>query len=220
MIKLSSRLRAVCDFIPDNSKVIDVGCDHALLDIYLYQNRKNIKIIISDINKNALASGINNLKKYNLEDKIEARLGTGLEVVEANEIDTIVISGMGAHNIVGLLLYNKDKLKNVDNLILQSNNDIDFLRSKIITLGYYIKDEKLVKDKNIIYTVIYFSKGKRRYSKKEIYFGPILLKENSDLFKEKKELDLKNLNMILSIVPKNKYLYRYKLKKKINLYNK
>ena len=60
MNKISKRLELIASFIPDNSKVIDIGCDHGLLDIYLYQNKKNISIIASDINEQAL----NNAKTY------------------------------------------------------------------------------------------------------------------------------------------------------------
>ena len=219
MNKLSKRLGVVAKYIYDDSNVIDIGCDHALLDIYLYQNRKNIKIIISDINKEALTSGILNLKKEGLEHKIEARLGNGLDVTkEEDNIDTIVMSGLGSNKMVGILRYDNKKLKNVKYLVLQSNNNLEFLRKRITKLGYYIKDEELVKEANIIYTVILFEKGKKRYNRKEIYFGPILLQKQDALFKEKKTSDLEKLNSLLKIIPKNKYLYRYKIKRKINLY--
>ena len=39
MIKLSKRLDAISSLVPINSKVVDIGCDHGLLDIYLYQNK-------------------------------------------------------------------------------------------------------------------------------------------------------------------------------------
>ena len=42
MNKISKRLELIASFIPENSKVIDIGCDHGLLDIYLYQNKKGI----------------------------------------------------------------------------------------------------------------------------------------------------------------------------------
>ena len=35
MINLSKRLEAISSLIPNKSKVIDIGCDHGLLDIYL-----------------------------------------------------------------------------------------------------------------------------------------------------------------------------------------
>ena len=66
MIKLSARLKALANFIDDNSNVVDIGCDHGLLDIYLIQNKNNIKVIASDVNINALNNAKSNIKKYKL----------------------------------------------------------------------------------------------------------------------------------------------------------
>ncbi len=218
MNNLSIRLKEISTFIPDNISLVDIGCDHALLDIYLYKNRKNIKIIATDINENALEQAKKNIKKYKLEDYIETRISDGLNNIDKDEIDTIVISGMGAHTIVGILYSNMNKLSNVSNIIVQSNNHIEFLRKKITLIGYYIDNEKLVKDNDIIYTIISFKKGKRRYNRKELYFGPYLLKENSSLFKEKNKKDLEKLLFLEGIIPKNHYLHRFKTKRKIKLY--
>ena len=220
MNNLSNRLKEIASFIPDNIKMVDIGCDHALLDIYLYKNRKNIKIIASDINENALEQAKKNIKKYKLDKFIETRLSNGLDNINSNEIDNIVISGMGSHTIVGILRMNQKKLINVDNIIIQSNNHIDFLRERILELNYYIDSEKLVKDNNIIYTIISFKKGKEKYNKKEIYFGPYLLKENSNLFKEKNKQDLEKLEYLYKIIPKSHILHRIKIKNKINMYKK
>lgn len=218
MNNLSIRLKEISTFIPDNISLVDIGCDHALLDIYLYKNRKNIKIIATDINENALEQAKKNIKKYKLEDYIETRISNGLNNIDKDEIDTTVISGMGAHTIVGILYSNMNKLSNVSNIIVQSNNHIEFLRKKITLIGYYIDNEKLVKDNDIIYTIISFKKGKKRYNRKELYFGPYLLKENSSLFKEKNKKDLEKLLFLESIIPKNHYLHRFKTKRKIKLY--
>lgn len=220
MNNLSNRLKEIASFIPDNVKMVDIGCDHALLDIYLYKNRKNIKIIASDINENALEQAKKNIKKYKLDKFIETRLSNGLDNINSDEIDTIVISGMGSHTIVGILRMNQKKLINVDNIIIQSNNHIDFLRERILELNYYIDSEKLVKDNNIIYTIISFKKGNIKYNKKEIYFGPYLLKEDSNLFKEKNKQDLEKLEYLYKIIPKSHILHRIKIKNKINMYKK
>ena len=39
MINISKRLETIASLVPINSKVIDIGCDHGLLDIYLYQKK-------------------------------------------------------------------------------------------------------------------------------------------------------------------------------------
>lgn len=217
MNKLSKRLEVVASFVNDNSKVIDIGCDHGLLSIYLVNKYKNVKVIASDINENALSSAITNIKKEKLENRIETRLGSGLDVVKAGEVDTIVIAGMGANTIVGILKYSTSKLSNVNNIIIQSNTDLYFLRKNITSLGYYIEDEILVEDKNIIYTVINFNKGKRRYNYKELYLGPVLTTKNDDLFKKKCNKELTTLKLILKNINSGHYLYRLKIKRNIKI---
>lgn len=218
MIKLSKRLEVVASYINDNVKLVDIGCDHGLLDIYLAKNRKNITIIASDINENALNNAISNIKKYKLENIINYRISNGLDNILKEEIDTIVISGMGAHTIVGILYKNMKKLEHVKDIIIQSNNNIDFLRYKVTKLGYYIKDEKLVKDADIIYTVICFTKGRKYYSKKKLYFGPVLLNNKDDLFKEKYTSDLEKLKILYKLIPKDHYHHRFKTYIKIRMY--
>ena len=217
MIKLSKRLLTIANLIDDNSKVADIGCDHGLVSIYLAMNKQNISIIASDINQNALDNAIKNINKYHLEDKIKVCLSNGLDNIN-DEIDTIIISGMGGHTIVDILTNNQEKLNTINNIIIQSNNDIEYVRRKIVKLGYYISKEKLILDKNIYYTVILFTKGKKKYTNKEYYFGPILLKENSKIFIEKNNKEYTKLVNIKNNIHKRKLLIRLKILKELHMY--
>ena len=220
MIKLSKRLEAISSLVPNNSNVIDIGCDHALLDIYLYQQKISKKVIASDINENALNGAKENIKKYNLESVIETRLGNGLDTLEEKDnINTIVISGMGANTIVGILKNNYNKLKKVDTIIIQSNTKLYFLRKEITKLNYKISDELMIED-NKIYTIIKFIKGKKRYNKKELYLGPILIKKNTDTFRMNNQLETERLNILLNMIPKHKIFERFKIKKQLKIYTK
>ena len=217
MIKLSKRLLSIANLVNDNSKVVDIGCDHGLVSIYLAMNKQNISIIASDINQNALDNAIKNINKYHLEDKIKVCLSNGLDNIN-DEIDTIIISGMGGHTIVDILTNNQEKLHTVNNIIIQSNNDIEYVRRKIVKLGYCISKEELILDKNIYYTVILFTKGKKKYTNKEYYFGPILLKENSKIFIERKNKEYTKLVNIKNNIPKRKLLIRLKILKELHMY--
>ena len=219
MIKLSKRLEAISSLIPNNSKIIDIGCDHGLLDIYLFQKKISKNKIASDINENALNNAKENIKKNKLENFIETRLGNGLDTLkETDDIDTIIISGMGAHTVVGILKNNLHKLTKINTIVIQSNTKIEFLRKEVTKLNYLIEDELLIEDNKKIYTIIKFIKGKKKYSKKELFFGPILLKNNTQLFQENNKLELKKLELLLKVLPKGKIIDRYKIKKKIRMY--
>ncbi len=167
---ISRRLKAIANYIEKTDKVIDVGCDHALLDIYLVQNKHLNKIIISDLSSNALNQGIENIKKYKLENKIEPRLGNGLETLEPNDnVDTVIISGMGTHTILDILK-NKN-LANIKKLVIQSNNDYPLLRKKVTEYGFKITKEEAIIDKNKFYIIIVFEKGYKTISDNEINYG-------------------------------------------------
>ena len=219
MIKISKRLETISSLIPINANIIDIGCDHALLDIYLIEKKLVKKVIASDINNNALNNAKENIKKYKLEKVIETRLGNGLGTLnEKDGIDTIVISGMGAHTIIGILKNNLDKLQNIDTIIIQSNTKLELLRKEITKLNYMIDDEIMLEENKKIYTIIKFIKGKKKYSKKEIYFGPILLQKNDKVFKEYTKKELAKLKLYLKLLPKNNLINRYKINKEIRLY--
>lgn len=169
-MNLSKRLQAVATLVDVGKKVIDVGCDHAYLSIYLTLNNNNT-CIATDINENALAIAINNIKKYNLENKIETKLTDGLIDIKINKKDNIVICGMGTTTILNILKTNNE-LSNT--LIISSNNNIDILRKEVVKLGFYIDTELFIIDKKKPYIIIKFKKGFRKYNLNDYIFGPIL----------------------------------------------
>ncbi len=183
-MKFSLRTKTIASLIKENSQVIDIGCDHALLSIYLVKYKNISEMIASDISIKALKQGEANIKQHHLQDRIILRNNEGLKAIENNEIDTIVISGLGGNTIVNIL--NKDKclLKNVNNIILQPNNNIYIVRKSLCKLGYFIEEEKIIKENNIIYIIVSFKKGNVKYSCKQLYFGPFLLNKMDLLFKE------------------------------------
>ena len=111
-MNLDNRLKRITDFIPSDSYILDVGCDHALLDIYLALNRNNVKLIASDINENPLKIAKENIKKYNLEDEITLEKADGVSKIN-DEVDTVVIAGMGTSTINDIINNDLKKLKNV-----------------------------------------------------------------------------------------------------------
>lgn len=218
-MKISERLRVIGDLIPDNSFVLDIGCDHALLDIYIVRKNKNIKTIASDINKGPLEIAKENVKKYNLENKINLKQENGLNAYEKG-IDTIVLSGLGTTTIIDILNKRKEVLKNIKNLVISSNNDYYKLRKNITKLGFKIKEEKIVLDKNKYYPVILFVPGKEKYNYYELKYGPVLLEKRERVYLDYLNIRKNKLVEIYNSVP-NKYLIKkLKLKQEIEFIKK
>jgi len=167
---ISKRLKSLVKYISKDDSVIDIGCDHALLDIYLIKEKIVDKCIVSDVSSNALLQGIENIKKYNLIEYIETRCGNGLEVLNSNDnVNTVIISGMGTNTILDIL--NNDYLKKINKLVIQSNKDYYLLRKKVVKLGFIIDKEEVIEDNDKIYINIVFIRGTKIYSEDELMYG-------------------------------------------------
>lgn len=194
-MKLSKRLSTIAGMIPTGVRVIDVGCDHALLDIYLTKNKKN-HCIASDINTNVLAKTKEIIKSYSIENEILVIQSDGLEKIDIKPSDTIVIAGMGASTILHIL---EQKFSN--HLVIQSNNDLELIRRKIVEKGFYIDQEQVVYEKGIYYVIMSFQKGESCYSEKELLFGPILLADSNMLTMSYFQDLLRKKERIVSQIP-------------------
>ena len=215
-MKINARLKKIGDLVEANSFCLDVGCDHALLDIYLIHRDKNIITIASDIAAGPLDQAKKNIKREHLEDVIETRLGPGLSTY-TQEVNTIIISGMGGRNIIGICKDNLNILKKINTLIISPNNYQEDVKKYLCKHGFYISNEEFVKDKKFIYQIIILKRGKKKYTKKEYFFGPIFLEKKGPLFREYYDRELKTREILISMLPNNYRLKKYKLKKEIKM---
>ena len=175
MIKISDRLKSLTKFIYFEDRIMDVGCDHALLDIYLVQSGHPNKIYVCDVNSNALQNGIDNIDKYNLSNSIIPVLGYGIEKAGDFNIDTLIISGMGSRNIIDIL--SSPNLDKIYKLVLQSNNNHYELRKFLTVKGFNIYEEEVILDgkKTYINIVAVRDYPVKIYTEKEYEFGPVLI---------------------------------------------
>ena len=215
-MKINNRLKTIGDLVEKDSICLDVGCDHALLDIYLVKQNKNIKAIASDIATGPIEAAKNNIKREKLENIIEVRQGDGLNTY-TNDINTVIISGMGGRNIIGICKYKKDVLKKVNTFIISPNNYQEDVKKYFTKNGFYIENEEFVRDNRFIYQIIIFKKGKRKYTRKDYFFGPVFLIKKGPLFREYYEREKKSREILISLLPKNYRYKKYKLKKEIQM---
>lgn len=176
------RLKAIVDFINENDVVADVGCDHGYL-LELAIEEKNIKKGYAiDNKKGPLSSAKNNLNKY---DCINFVLSDGLKSVDCNDINCVVIAGMGGMLINTIVNDSIEKFENINKVIVCPNKNIDKVREYFNSVGYKINFENIVCEDNKYYEIIVFEKGYEELTKKEKYFGPCLLKEKNNTFLNK-----------------------------------
>lgn len=156
-IRLSPRLQRIADFIPQNSRVVDVGTDHAYLPIWLLQNKICECAIATDINEGPLRNAAKDAAAAGVTDRLQLIFCSGLVLCQEDAVDTIVIAGMGGETIIDILTdspWATDK-----RLILQPQSKILELRTFLSQIGCRVADAALVRDMGRIYRVWRVEKG-------------------------------------------------------------
>ena len=161
-----NRIESIYSLIDENDKVVDVGCDQAKLSIMLA--KRNQKSIASDISEKVIDRASKTIKELSLDNLIDLRVSNGLDNIKENEVDTLVLSGMGTHTILDILNNTNIKFKKI---ITISNNYHDILRVKMNDLGYKINKELIIKENNKYYNLIEFTIGNNNLSKEEELIG-------------------------------------------------
>lgn len=157
MITLTPRLQCIVNHT--SGKIIaDIGTDHAYIPIKLMEEGIAERVIASDIKKGPVEIAKQNIEKYNMNTKIEVRLGEGLSVLNKNEADTIIIAGMGGEMIEAILRGNTDIAKKAL-LVLQPMNSQYELRKYLINNGYIIIDEDIAIEGFKVYNILIVKSG-------------------------------------------------------------
>lgn len=152
------RTKLLCELAKPYKTVADIGCDHAYVAIALAKMNK--KVIASDVSKGPIEKAAQNIKRFNLSDKIELRFCSGLCGYKPFEAQAFIIAGMGANVIADILESSKSVAKSAEALFLQPMTSGEVLRKYLYENGYIIKDEHLVSEDRRIYSVIEATSGK------------------------------------------------------------
>lgn len=208
-MKLTERLQCIASKVHKNSKIADIGTDHAYIPVYLTKNSISRGAIAADINKGPLERASKYICENGLENIIETRLGSGLTILRPGEVDTIIIAGMGGMLIRDILAHSKGVLDTAKTLVLQPMIAQDVLREWLYNSGFKIVDEELAREENKIYTIIvaehgsedvdeiYYDIGKKLFEKKDPLLEKYLRKKINELEKVVIKLegqDTKNAN--------------------------
>lgn len=199
-MKLTNRLLKIASLVSENKRVADIGTDHGYIPVYLLNEKKIDFAILADINKGPLENARSEVRKNKLEDKVDLRLGSGIEVLKKDEVDEIIIAGMGGILISDLLEANKEVAHSVDKLILQPMQAQEELRAYLLNNGYEILDECLEKEDFRIYEIIVAKyTGKNTPVEDDIYYevGKKLIENNDKFLGEFIDNKIKKYNNII-----------------------
>ncbi len=173
---MNKRLLAIAALIKNGKGVVDVGTDHGYLPAHLALNGYCGKLFASDIREGPLAAAIRTAEEAGLSEQIQFLLCDGLRLCSPEEIDTIVIAGMGGDTIVKILDEAEWCMDARYHLILQPMTKAEILRYWLIYNGFAIQSETLAEDAGIVYQII------------ETCFGGETCLSDAELFAGKRRL--------------------------------
>lgn len=185
---LNKKLITIASLINKNDTVIDIGCDHAYLAIYLKENNLCKEVYASDISENVLKIAEENIKKSKTDIKVY--LSDGFKNINNDKINTAIISGMGTNTILNIV---DSAPKNVIKYIISSNNEHERLRKAMLKKRLYIQKEIVIKEKGKYYPIIVFTKDKTNETKLTLKYGKSNNQEYFKYLENKERIILKNI---------------------------
>ena len=175
------RIEELTNYIEPFDVIADIGCDHGYLIKIAFDKALIKKAYAIDNKIGPLENAKNNLKDYK---NVSFLLSDGLNDL-AEDVEVIVIAGMGGNLVKNILEKNISKLDNVKRIIIEANRNTEIVREFAVNNNLKIVSEKIIEQDSIFYEIIVLEKGKMRLNPIEIKFGPVLLKNKDEAFLKK-----------------------------------
>ena len=158
-LPISKRLLCCASMVQPGSRVADIGTDHGYLGIYLLQSGAARHVIACDLRKDPLENARRNAKLFGVDGEMKLRLSDGLEKILPDEVDTVVMAGMGGDLIQKILSQCPWRKREGLQFILQPQSAGNVLRRWLCEDGFEIQREEPVQDGHFLYTVMDIRQG-------------------------------------------------------------
>lgn len=204
-IQLSRRLSAIGEMVTEGNRLVDVGCDHGYLPVYLVMNHRIPGAIAADVGKGPLERAREHICRYHMQNYIETRLCDGLSGISVGEGDTLVIAGMGGPLMEKILSDNPEVRDSFQELILQPQSDIPHFRHFLMSNGYRITEEKMILEDCKFYPMMKAIRDQKRnesWTPLEEMFGKYLLQEKNPVLQQFLQRELRIRQNILTKLQK------------------
>ena len=139
---LDERLRGAAEFVRQGAVFADIGTDHAHLPIFLLEEGRIDRAVLSDLNRGPLESAGRNAEAHGLLDKVDLVLQDGAAGLESYGVTDYAICGMGGELIADIVAAAPALRDPKIRLILQPMSRQAHLRCAISLLGFTVRAER------------------------------------------------------------------------------
>lgn len=194
---ISHRLQMIASLVAKDAIVADIGCDHALLPIYLIEHKMITKAYACDINAGPLARAEAAIQASHTNGTISTIMMNGLDQLP-EDVTTIVIAGMGFETIRMILENSFALLKEHHEIIVQSNTDVYELRKWINQHGFRILEDKVIEDDHFYHIIKFDIQKGSLLTEDQLLFGT---QQAAEDFLKFCEFELQKTEKILHQLP-------------------
>lgn len=152
-MELTPRLRLAAAMCGGAKRIVDVGCDHAYLCLFLVRAGAE-HAYASDLREGPLRAARANVAASGMTGRVETVLCDGLSAFSPEDADTVVICGMGGETIARILSSAPWTADGAHRLILQPMTCGDRLLRWLAENGYTVEKEALAREGRRLYTVL------------------------------------------------------------------
>lgn len=192
-IRLDVRLTAIANLV-DYGKVADIGCDHGKLGYFLISTDRASEVIATDISVMSLKKAKELAEDNGVSSIMQTRLGDGLNPIASEEVDTVVIAGLGGDVISNILKNAGEAHKTFKHFLLSPNTHPEKVRREIVAQGHHIVYDEMLECGGKVYTIIKTDIGEGALDDMQIAYGANY--RNSETFFEFATKHLQNLKAI------------------------
>lgn len=154
MIKLSQRLACIAGKIRPGERVADVGTDHGYVPIHLYEEGISPLVILTDISAASLAKAKGAAGACQFGGDMQFRVGSGLSVLSAGEVDAVIIAGMGGKLIRDILSEDPELTLSFRKYVFQPRTASGALRKWLLERDFRILSEDIVEEGQFLPEII------------------------------------------------------------------
>ena len=153
-MELSRRLAAIAAFVPEGSRIADVGTDHGYVPIDLVKRGIVKEALAMDVRKGPLMRAEEHIRAYGLEGRVRTRLSDGLEQLREGEADTVVIARMGGGLMVRILEGRSHLNGCIRTYVLSPQSEWEKVRRYLRKAGMRIEQEEMVEEEGKFYPIL------------------------------------------------------------------
>ena len=189
------RLEQIKALIRSRIGVIDVGTDHAFLPISLALAGYAGNLIASDIHPLPLQAAVKNAQIRGVRDRIVFRLSDGLDACHPEEVDTVILAGMGGDLICSILDRAEWTMDCEKQLLLQPLTKAEILRFWLYNNGYVIERECPVLENGRIFQImsVRYMNQNTSVNDAELYLGKCSMHSDVLLYREQALMEANRL---------------------------